>query len=158
MTGKKCLIYVIFEAEENLQRYKVLFLEKLAALVDETLIVVNGGLQPEDLSVLEQYGQVLVRDNTGYDAAAFREGILTIGKEKLQTSSQLLLVNDTNIGPMRDLNEVFQTMEDRNLDFWGISFGEVQEDATNFNQYGYIPEHLSLYYFGQRNFSTIGTI
>ena len=146
VTGKKCLIYVIFEAEENLQRYKVLFLEKLAALVDETLIVVNGGLKPEDLSVLEQYGQVLVRDNTGYDAAAFREGILTIGKEKLQTSSQLLLVNDTNIGPMRDLNEVFQTMADRNLDFWGISFGEVQEDATNFNQYGYIPEHLQSYF------------
>ena len=146
VTGKKCLIYVIFEAEENLQRYKVLFLEKLAALVDETLIVVNGGVKPEDLSVLEQYGQVLVRDNTGYDAAAFREGILTIGKEKLQTSSQLLLVNDTNIGPMRDLNEVFQTMADRNLDFWGISFGEVQEDATNFNQYGYIPEHLQSYF------------
>lgn len=146
VTGKKYLIYVIFEAEENLQRYKVLFLEKLAALVDETLIVVNGGLKPEDLSVLEQYGQVLVRDNTGYDAAAFREGILTIGKEKLQTSSQLLLVNDTNIGPMRDLNEVFQTMADRNLDFWGISFGEVQEDATNFNQYGYIPEHLQSYF------------
>ena len=146
VTGKKYLIYVIFEAEENLQRYKVLFLEKLAALVDETLIVVNGGLKQEDLSVLEQYGQVLVRDNTGYDAAAFREGILTIGKEKLQTSSQLLLVNDTNIGPMRDLNEVFQTMEDRNLDFWGISFGEVQEDATNFNQYGYIPEHLQSYF------------
>ena len=146
VTGKKCLIYVIFEAEENLQRYKVLFLEKLAALVDETLIVVNGGLKSEDLSTLEQYGQVLVRDNTGYDAAAFREGILTIGKEKLQTSSQLLLVNDTNIGPMRDLNEVFQTMADRNLDFWGISFGEVQEDATNFNQYGYIPEHLQSYF------------
>ena len=146
VTGKKCLVYVIFESEENLQRYKVLFLEKLAALVDETLIVVNGGLKPEDLSVLEQYGQVLVRDNTGYDAAAFREGILTIGKEKLQTSSQLLLVNDTNIGPMRDLNEVFQTMADRNLDFWGISFGEVQEDATNFNQYGYIPEHLQSYF------------
>lgn len=146
VTGNKYLIYVIFEAEENLQRYKILFLEKLAALVDETLIVVNGGLKSEDLSTLEQYGQVLVRDNTGYDAAAFREGILTIGKEKLQTSSQLLLVNDTNIGPMRDLNEVFQKMEDRNLDFWGISFGEVQEDATNFNQYGYIPEHLQSYF------------
>ena len=146
VTGKKCLIYVIFEAEENLQRYKILFLEKLAALVDETLIVVNGGVKPEDLSALEQYGQVLVRDNIGYDAAAFREGILTIGKEKLQTSSQLLLVNDTNIGPMRDLNEVFQTMAERNLDFWGISFGEVQEDATNFNQYGYIPEHLQSYF------------
>lgn len=146
MSGKKCLVYVIFEAEENLQRYKVLFLEKLASLVDETLIVVNGGLKSEDLSTLEQYGQVLVRDNTGYDAAAFREGILTFGKEKLQTSSQLLLVNDTNIGPMRDLNEVFQTMAERNLDFWGISFGEVQEDATNFNQYGYIPEHLQSYF------------
>ena len=102
-SGEKVLIYVIFESEPRLQQYKVIWLEKLAALADKTLIVVNGGLAAEDLETLEQYGQVLVRDNTGYDTAAFREGILSLGKEKLQHCSQLMLVNDTNIGPMSDL-------------------------------------------------------
>ena len=145
-SGEKVLIYVIFESEPRLQKYKLIFLEKLAALADKTLIVVNGGLVAEDLETLGQYGQVLVRDNTGYDTAAFREGILSLGKETLQHCSQLMLVNDTNIGPMSDLAAVFQTMAGRNLDFWGISYGETQEDITGFNRYGYIPNHLQSYF------------
>ena len=145
-SGEKVLVYVIFESEPRLQQYKLIFLEKLAALADKTLIVVNGGLVAEDLETLEQYGQVLVRDNTGYDTAAFREGILSLGKETLQHCSQLMLVNDTNIGPMSDLAAVFQTMAGRNLDFWGISYGETQEDITGFNRYGYIPNHLQSYF------------
>ncbi|RSJ40241.1 rhamnan synthesis F family protein [Streptococcus sanguinis] len=145
-SGEKVLVYVIFESEPRLQQYKLIFLEKLAALADKTLIVVNGGLVAEDLETLGQYGQVLVRDNTGYDTAAFREGILSLGKEKLQHCSQLMLVNDTNIGPMSDLAAVFQTMAGRNLDFWGISYGETQEDITGFNRYGYIPNHLQSYF------------
>lgn len=145
-SGEKVLVYVIFESEPRLQQYKTIFLEKLAALADKTLIVVNGGLAEEDLETLEQYGQVLVRDNSGYDTAAFREGILSLGKETLQHCSQLMLVNDTNIGPMSDLAAVFQIMAGRNLDFWGISFGETQEDITGFNRYGYIPNHLQSYF------------
>ncbi|PMR65931.1 glycosyl transferase [Streptococcus intermedius] len=146
VNGKKVLIYVIFESERRLQQYKILFLEKLAVLADETLIVVNGELLAEDIKILEKYGQVLTRDNIGYDTAAFREGILALGKDKLQQYSQLMLVNDTNIGPMRDLTAVFQTMIEKNLDFWGISYGETQEDITGFNKYGYIPEHLQSYF------------
>ena len=157
VTGKKYLIYVIFEAEENLQRYKVLFLEKLAALVDETLIVVNGGLKSEDLSTLEQYGQVLVRDNTGYDAAAFREGILTIGKEKLQTSSQLMEVT----------LEVMKSSKQWRIEisisggFPLVKYRKMLQISINMAIFQSICSliflSLSLYCFGQRNFSTIGT-
>ena len=47
---------------------------------------------------------------------------------------------------MSDLAAVFQTMAGRNLDFWGISYGETQEDITGFNRYGYIPNHLQSYF------------
>ncbi|EGP65862.1 glycosyltransferase, group 1 family protein [Streptococcus sp. oral taxon 056 str. F0418] len=144
--GEKVLVYVIFESEPRLQQYKIIFLEKLATLADKTLIIVNGGLVAEDLEILESFGQVLVRENTGYDTAAFRKGILTLGKEKLRHCSQLILVNDTNIGPMRDLAGVFQTMAVKNIDFWGISYGEIQEDIIGFNRYGYIPNHLQSYF------------
>ena len=51
-----------------------------------------------------------------------REGIFAFGKDKLKDYDQLLLVNDTNIGPMRDLTQVFQEMADKQLDFWGNFF------------------------------------
>lgn len=143
--GKKALVYVIFESEARLQEYKLRFLQALAPLVDDVIVVVNGQLH-DDINTLETYGRVLTRDNKGYDTAAFREGIFAFGKDKLKDYDQLLLVNDTNIGPMRDLSQVFQEMADKQLDFWGISFGEEQEDVTKENPYGYIPKHLQSYF------------
>lgn len=144
--GKKALVYVIFESEAHLQEYKLRFLQALSPLVDDVIVVVNGQLQDDDINSLENYGRVLIRDNKGYDTAAFREGIFAFGKDKLKDYDQLLLVNDTNIGPMRDLSQVFQEMADKRLDFWGISFGEEQEDVTKENPYGYIPKHLQSYF------------
>ena len=144
--GKKALVYVIFESEARLQEYKLRFLQALAPLVDDIIVVVNGQLHDDDINTLEAYGKVLTRDNKGYDTAAFREGIFAFGKDKLKDYDQLLLVNDTNIGPMRDLSQVFQEMADKQLDFWGISFGEEQEDVTKENPYGYIPKHLQSYF------------
>ena len=140
--GKKVLVYVIFESEARLQEYKLRFLQALSPLVDDVIVVVNGQLHEDDINTLDTYGRVLTRDNKGYDTAAFREGIFAFGKDKLKDYDQLLLVNDTNIGPMRDLSQVFKEMADKQLDFWGISFGEEQEDVTKENPYGYIPKHL----------------
>lgn len=145
-TGKRALVYVIFESENRLQEYKLRFLQALSSLVDDVIVVVNGQLHVEDINTLEPYGQVLTRDNKGYDTAAFREGIFALGKDTLKDYDQLFLVNDTNIGPMRDLSQVCQEMTDKHLDFWGISFGEEQEDVTKENPYGYIPKHLQSYF------------
>lgn len=145
-TGKRALVYVIFESENRLQEYKLRFLQALSPLMDEVIVVVNGSLRVEDVNNLKSYGQVLIRDNKGYDTAAFREGIFAFGKDKLKNYDQLFLVNDTNIGPMRDLSQVFHEMVDKQLDFWGISFGEEQEDVTKENPYGYIPKHLQSYF------------
>lgn len=145
-TGKRALVYVIFESENRLQEYKLRFLQALSPLMDDVIVVVNGQLHVDDVNNLEHYGQVLTRDNKGYDTAAFREGIFTFGKDKLKDYDQLFLVNDTNIGPMRDLSQLCQEMTDRHLDFWGISFGEEQEDVTRENPYGYIPKHLQSYF------------
>ena len=143
---KRQLIYVIYESQPKLQTYKLIFLEGLAAYCEDILIVVNGTLAKDDVQSLEQFGEVLHRENEGYDTAGFRSGILYLGKEKLATKDELLLVNDTNVGPIGDLGQTFQKMALRHLDFWGISYGEEQEDFTGYNKYHYIPLHLQSYF------------
>lgn len=143
---KRLLIYTIFESEKHLQEYKVLFLEGLLPFADRVEIVVNGTLPENDLKRLAKYGNVQQRENKGYDAGAFQFGILSLSYQELQQFDQLLLVNDTNIGPLSDLAEVFKRMDSKKLDFWGMSFGEVQPDFTGMNPYGFIPEHLQSYF------------
>ena len=143
---KRILVYVIYESERRLQPYKVLFLEALAKLSDKILIVINGDIDARDTSDLQQYGEVVTRDNSGYDTAAFKFGIAYLGQEKLSQFDELLLVNDTNVGPMSDLSEIFDKMATKGLDFWGISYGESQPDFTGYNPYQTIPSHLQSYF------------
>lgn len=144
--AKRVLIYNIFEGKEVLQEYKVIFLEALAKIVDDVHIVVNGELSQADINRLEAIGKVTLRENKGYDVAAFRDGILNLGQEHLKEYDQLLLVNDTNIGPFKNLETVFSSVDSKSLDFWGVSLGEIQPDFTGLNPFGYIPEHIQTYF------------
>ena len=142
----RVLVYVIYANNEKLHDYKIIFLKALAKLSEKTIIVVNGELIPEDQVLLSSYGQLELRENKGYDTAAFRHGILTLGKEELGKYDELLLVNDTNVGPFTDLEKTFRKMAERKVDFWGISYGEPQNDFTGYNKYGQIPVHLQSYF------------
>lgn len=130
---KRCLIFVIYENQPRLQRYKLTFLEALKEQSDSVYIIVNGLLNQLDVERLKKFGEVIIRENEGYDTAAFRHGIVSLGKEGLSSFDELLLVNDTNIGPFTDLAGIFDRMAERKLDFWGISYGEAQADITGIN-------------------------
>ena len=143
---RRILIFVIFENQEQLQPYKLYFLKALAKLAEEVLIVANGSLPEKDILTLSKIGRVEVRENKGYDTAAFRYGIDFLGKSRLGTYDELLLVNDTNVGPIEDFSTMFSKMSKKKVDFWGISYGEEQTDFTQLNKYGYIPVHLQSYF------------
>ncbi|MBP2098408.1 rhamnan synthesis F family protein [Enterococcus rivorum] len=143
---KRYLIFVIYENQENLHKYKLYFLKALAEIVDDVLIVVNGFLPESDIIELSKLGHVESRDNVGYDTAAFRYGIKYLGKDILSKYDELLLVNDTNVGPIGEFSTVFSKMSEKELDFWGISYGEAQNDFTQYNKYGFIPIHLQSYF------------
>lgn len=145
-TPKRILLFVIYEEQAKLQEYKLYFLNELAKVVDKVFIVVNGSLEQSDINKLSQFGQVETRGNKGYDVAAFRYGIKYLGKEVLSDYDELLLINDTNVGPIADVSTVFKQMSLKKTDFWGISYGEKQADFTGFNKYGYIPIHLQSYF------------
>lgn len=142
----RVLIFVIYEKRSRLQAYKYLFLEALRKICQDVLIVVNGTLPEQDIRQLESLGKVVVRENIGYDTAAFKFGIQYLGKDQLVNYDELLLVNDTNIGPFSDLTTVFEKMAQRRVDFWGLTYGEEQPDNTGYNKYGMIPLHLQSFF------------
>lgn len=143
---KRALVYVIYEDQPRLQTYKLLFLKALAKIADQVVVVVNGTLAEEDVKALSEFGQVELRENAGYDVAAFRYGVKYFAQKGFDKFDELMLVNDTNVGPLTDLSVIFDKMDRQKVDFWGISYGEEQEDVTGYNPYGVIPKHLQSYF------------
>lgn len=82
----------------------------------------NGKIDDETRKLFSKYTDtVMVRENKGLDVAAYKQALLTIGWEKLETYDEVLCLNDTIMGPVYPFDEMFETMSHRDVDFWGIT-------------------------------------
>ncbi len=143
---KRCGIYCIYAKYGHVARYVDYFLSKLVKSLDQLVIVANGELDADSRKRLERFAdRIIVRENKGLDIAAYRQALLSIGWSKLAAYDEVICLNDTILGPVFPFSEMFETMDGKNVDFWGITayphdvaFGEE------------IPTHLQSYWHAYR--------
>lgn len=87
------------------------------------VFVTNGTLAPADRVWVRQSGAGRIeRENVGFDVGAYREALLTLGREKLAEYEEIVLMNYTLAGPVCSLAAMFTAMDARpELDFWGLT-------------------------------------
>jgi rhamnosyltransferase len=145
---KRTAIYAFYDQDGIVDRYVIYLLEKLIEYIDALIIVVNGDLNEEGERLLSGLTEhVLRRDNDGFDIWAYKTGMEYLGWEKLSENDELLLINNSLMGPVLPLSEMFDTMGEKDLDFWGLSkYLYSENDFTKCNPYGYIPEHVQSFF------------
>ncbi|MCI8665726.1 MAG: hypothetical protein HFG82_03535 [Dorea sp.] len=116
-------VLVVYASDGILDGYIVYLAEKMKESVKTLIITVNGNMNDDGLERLSFYSDsVFVRDNSGYDYGAYKETIENfIGWERLRAYDELILLNDSCYGPVYPMEEVFEAMDGRSLDFWGIT-------------------------------------
>lgn len=69
--------------------------------LDELVIVSNGFLNEESISGLSEYTShdIVIRDNLGFDAGAWRDMMLDTGFKKLCQFDEIILFNDSFFWP-----------------------------------------------------------
>ena len=78
------------------------------------------------------------RQNSGFDFAAWRDGMAQVGWNELTDYDSITTMNDTCFGPLWDLEPIYQKFEaDANVDFWGL---------TNHRKTKSFPEHIQSYF------------
>ena len=98
-------------------------LADLRRVLTELIVIANGVVQDEGRKRLSRFADAfVVRENRGFDAGAWKEGIVAVcGEEKLRTFDEVVLANDSFFGPFIPFQTIFERMEERKLDFWGLS-------------------------------------
>ncbi|GHU50130.1 hypothetical protein AGMMS49975_00550 [Clostridia bacterium] len=119
---KRAAIYVIYDKDGVLSEYREYFLKELKKVTDRIVVVANGVLNPESRDKLyEITDDFFVRENSGYDSGAFRAGMNYISWDTLQNEyDELILCNDSMLGPIYPFAEIFGKMEDSDADIWSI--------------------------------------
>jgi hypothetical protein len=90
----------------------------LAEAVEDLVIVSTAELSDASRVWLEKHGRVLPRANYGYDFFSYKTGLEATA---LGGYDEVVVCNDTYVGPLVGYREIFATMADRPADFWGLT-------------------------------------
>ena len=123
MANRRISIYFFYNNIGYVSDYVIHYLKEIKKLCAESCVVVNEILSNEGRAKLQGCcDTLLVRENVGFDSAAYKYAIKHYGYDYIkQNFDELILNNFTCYGPIYPLNEMFDEMEKRDCDLWGIN-------------------------------------
>ena len=114
-------IFFFYDNDGIVDNYVDYYLKSMKPFYDEICAVVNGSLSEDGRQKLGQScSKILVRENEGLDATAYKCAIENYGYEKLTEYDEVTCFNFTCFGPFYDLTKMFQEMETRDCDWWSL--------------------------------------
>ncbi len=119
---KRCCICVFWDKQGIVRDYVTYYIKGLQEVAEKVIVTVNGILTEDSREKLKNLGvQVFQRENKGLDFGAWKDTIADIGYSELAKYDELIITNTTCYGPIYPLSEMFDEMEAKECDFWGIT-------------------------------------
>jgi Rhamnan synthesis protein F len=92
--------------------------DALRQFADDHVFVSATELQTEDLEWVSARTRVLQRPNRGYDFASYKLGLQ---ESELDRFDEVVIMNDSVVFPLIPPPVIFETMQGRACDFWGLT-------------------------------------
>lgn len=145
---KRMAVFSFFDKDGQVDEYVSYLLKDLRQNLDRLVIVCNGKLSDQGHKTLQQFtDEVIVRSNTGFDAGAYRDILNNhLTPQDLDDYDELILLNDTFYGPFYPFAEMLQTMDAKDVDFWGITIHGYTDLRVKYSPFPDLPEHLQSYF------------
>ena len=145
---KRFGIFLCFDVDGIIDDYIYYMLDDICKNLDELIIVSNGFLNEESMSGLSNYSNhdIVIRDNIGFDAGAWRDVMLDVGFDKLCEFDEIILFNDSFFGPIYPFKEMFDKMDEEDVDYWGITNHGEAPNSRDMCPYGYRPRYIQTYF------------
>lgn len=148
----RLVIYFFYDKDGIVDDYVTYMLDDVRKNCSELFVICNGVLSRNGRDKLEAVADsVMVRKNEGFDVWAYKTALDYYGWEKLETYDEVVMMNFTIMGPLYPFSEMFEEMNARNLDFWGINKYHKYEVNPFEIEYGYIPEHIQSHFIAVRS-------
>lgn len=151
---KRILFYVHFNRDAELDEYVVYQIKKMKPLFTKTIFITNSRVSARDKKRLDgYYDEFIQRENRGFDFGAWRDSLMKFGWENLAKFDELIIMNDTNFGPIYPMDKFFAKFsKNKKVDFWGVSNGIAMKEITNASGHKFSPaEHIHSYFFCFKN-------
>ncbi len=143
MTINRAIIFVFYEKNGVVRNYLKYCLRNLKKLTENIVVIVNGVINEEGKNFLKELEiNYVIRENRGLDFAGYKCGIEYFGYKNIKNYDELVLMNDTCYGPIYPFEKLFEEMNGRDCDFWGITKHPKNNDVN---------EHIQSYFIVFKN-------
>lgn len=144
---KRIVFFVHYDSNNVVSDNDINYIKSLKNMNMEVVVISNNNqLSTKYVELLNSNADhVIIRENKGYDFAAWKCGMENYGYDVISKYDEVILVNNSVIGPVYNLNNIFTTMEDKKCDFWGLTLFPRMNDGSYLNL-DYIPEHIQSYF------------
>lgn len=123
---KRLVLFSFFDAEGIVDDYVIHLVNELLTIATDIYFIVNGYINKADYDKLEKkVTRIMVRENVGFDGGAYKDVLVNyLGRKAIEYYDELILCNDTFFGPFVSFKEMWDRMELKACDFWGINYIE----------------------------------
>ena len=117
---KTLAVFAHYDYDNEVKEYVIYYLTQLKLICDEIIFVSTSELKEKECSQISSIcSEIITRGNKGHDFYSYKVGLDYIGD--LSPYEQVILCNDSCIGPLFDLEAYFNNMNELDVDFWGVS-------------------------------------
>lgn len=118
-------IFSFYNSKGYAANYVFYLLRELREVSDRIIVAVNGIIDEQSYMRMQEItGEIIIRENKGFDAGAYKEVLFEYLKCDLSGYDELILCNDTFWGFLRPFKGIIDTMALRKCDLWGICYVE----------------------------------
>ena len=118
---KRLCIFAHWDIDNVIDDYVIYYLEALKEVCATIIFVSDCNLEPNETNKLNNIADFVIAQKHGeYDFGSYKRGFL-FAKENGLHFEELLLVNDSCFGPFYPLKPIFEKMDNKKCDFWGLT-------------------------------------
>lgn len=123
-----CAIFVLYDETGMIDEYVYYLLRELKTVSKRIIIVSNSNIDTKSYEKLKNITEeIILRENRGFDAEAYRTIILNyLSEAEIKQYDKIIFCNDTFYGPFISFKEIFEVMEAKDSDFWGLHFWDLE--------------------------------
>ncbi len=149
---KRLLVFFFYDRDGVVDNYIPYMLSDISKNVSDIIVVCNGRLDDAGKKTFEKFtDRIIVRENTGFDVWAYKTGMESMGWQALGEYDEIILMNFTMMGPVYPFKDMFDAMDKKDVDFWGITqFYKTDFDPWGGMPDGYIPDHIQSHFIVAR--------
>lgn len=131
LQNKKIMLYLHHDIHNIIDEHIIYQLKNYHDLGIKIIFISNSNLSNEELHKVTDFTiERILHHNRGYDFSAWKDVILSKGKNFFTDYDDLIITNSTCYGPIFSFEEMFNEMDSRNADFWGVG---VRSPYMGFN-------------------------